>query len=196
MKYNQDEIKVLIAEGRYGEVAKHSEGLVVGLAKKYANNSPLPIEELISAGYYALAKSMKGYDNTKDATFATYATKAIKNEMIQTIRNESNTIRQPYKDNEYQFKANTTDVADINYIDHINVTYQDNDESTLDVLKMCLGDDDYNLLTLYYLDNMTHQEISNKLKITGEGVRIKLKRVIDKIKRDDTLINELKNFLN
>ena len=53
-----------------------------------------------------------------------------------------------------------------------------------------LGDPDSSIFTLFYMENMTTDEISNALGLTQSNVKIKLMRGREKLK------NKLKNLLN
>lgn len=62
--------------------------VVKTLAIKYANKSPLGVEELRSIGSVGLAKAAQRYDPDRNATFHTYAYRVVSGHMIDAIRNK------------------------------------------------------------------------------------------------------------
>ena len=62
--------------------------LVVSIAKKYAQQSNLPLDDLIGIGNTALLNSVDGFDYTRGFRFSTYAYKAIARTLAGQLRRE------------------------------------------------------------------------------------------------------------
>lgn len=76
------------------KLVKHNLRLLYSMASKLSEQKGLPVDDLISAGSIALVRAAKYFKPGKDARFATYAHKAIR----QTLRryvHENTLVRVP-----------------------------------------------------------------------------------------------------
>lgn len=67
---------------------------VIKIAKRYQNQG-VPIADLISEGNYGLIAAAKKFDHTKGFRFITYAIWWIKQCIVQSLNDDSRTVRLP-----------------------------------------------------------------------------------------------------
>ena len=202
LKYSQEEIKQLLIDERYNEVAKNSIGLVKSIALRLVelDTVKLDLDSLISAGFLGLAKALKSYDpyNEYNATFATYASKVIKHHMISSIETESETIRQPSKPNGFLNKARITDIDDVNKIIHFNSTQPiEYEEESVDPFKLLLSHlkpADIDLLRLRFKEGMTYDEMTEICGTSRQNLQIKMTRIMNNIQNNEELMKILKQI--
>ena len=80
--------------------------LVISIAKRYANVSSVPFEDLIQEGNIGLIRAIDRFDPTRGHKFSTYATWWIRQAVSRYIADTSRTIRVPVHMNEQINKFN------------------------------------------------------------------------------------------
>ncbi len=72
-------------EGTKKVLIERNLRLVVYIAKKF-ENTPVPLEDLVSIGTIGLVKAINTYDPAKNIKLATYASRCIENEILMHLR--------------------------------------------------------------------------------------------------------------
>ena len=105
----KDEFKILYDKMKLGnkeardQLIKSNLRLVVSIAKKYFNRN-ISIMDLIEEGNIGLIKAIDNYDISLGFEFSTYATKIIKNEIVQFILTNFNIIKLSYENSKIIYK--------------------------------------------------------------------------------------------
>jgi RNA polymerase primary sigma factor len=91
------ELAKRIAEGderALNELVSANLRFVIKIAKRYQNQG-VPVADLISEGNYGLITAAKKFDHTKGFRFITYAIWWVKQCIIQSLNDDSRTVRLP-----------------------------------------------------------------------------------------------------
>ena len=81
-------------EGAVDKMVKANLRFVISVAKQYQNQG-LTLSDLIAEGNYGLMKAAKRFDHTKGFRFISYAVWWIKQSIVQSLNENSRTIRIP-----------------------------------------------------------------------------------------------------
>ena len=201
VKYSQEEVTQLLIDGNHNEVATNSIGLVKSIALRLVelDTVKLDLDSLISAGYLGLTKALTSFDpyNEYNSTFATYASKVIKHQMISSIETESNTIRIPSRPNNVLNKGRITDIDDVYKIAHRYTSEQEYDEPTIDPFKLLLKhlkQSDVDLLRYKFKDGLSYQEMTDNYGTSRQNLQIKMDRILKTIQNNEELMKILKTI--
>ena len=162
--------------------------LVAHIAKKYQSTNR-NTEDIISIGTIGLIKAINTYDKSKGSRLATYASRCIENEILMRLRQERKESREISL---YEPIGTDKEGNEISLMDIISTE----DENTLN--NLIISDNITKLSKLFYTildtreqqviamryglfkyDEMTQNEIANKLKISRSYVsRIEKKALL------------------
>ena len=98
--YNKEEELELIKKAQNGDIEARNkiiEGnlkLVINISKRFMNKGT-PFEDLIQEGNFGLIRAIEKYNDNMGAKFSTYAVWWIRQMILRSIANKSNTIRIP-----------------------------------------------------------------------------------------------------
>jgi len=169
-------------------------GLVSGMAKYLMKMNEhcdwLTEDDLLGAGYEALVAAARAYNDSREASFKTYATTCIRNAMVAEIRNMF-----PVKHNDKLIKKSLvrndeteslTEVYELaKLLEHWDWEQRKLQETVAEVLGRLTPDERW-LIRCYYGfdgDAMTLQDIADLLMVSPQAVHKRLKRVHDKLRK-------------
>ena len=154
-------------ESSFNKVIKSNLRFVISVAKQYQNQG-LTLEDLISEGNVGLIKAAKKFDNKKGFKFISYAVWWIRQSIIQSIAENSRTIRLPNNHLNAMSKINKTSALLEQELER---------EPTLDELEKVLEDLDIKVKDSFAL-NFNNKTISLDMPI-NEGEESSLYEVIE-----------------
>ena len=154
-------------ESSFNKVIKSNLRFVISVAKQYQNQG-LTLEDLISEGNVGLIKAAKKFDNKKGFKFISYAVWWIRQSIIQSISENSRTIRLPNNHLNAMSKINKTSALLEQELER---------EPTLDELEKVLEDLDIKVKDSFAL-NFNNKTISLDMPI-NEGEESSLYEVIE-----------------
>ena len=190
MKYTQDEIKQLIKDKKYDIVVTAMEGLIKSICNNYQYKSNLDWDELVSLANLGLANALDKFNinDDRNATFTTYAKIAINNEIINGIKSTSRTIRLPQANQTGDDKPSTVSLRE-----DIDIADTNTSNNNLSTLLDTILEDRYerNLIKLKFVDGKTNEEIGKIYNKSGEGIRKKIIKIINKLKNNKEFIENL-----
>ena len=159
------------------KLIEHNLRLVVYIAKKFESTG-IGIEDLISIGTIGLIKGVSTFKAEKGNRLATYAARCIDNEILVYFRASKKTA-QDVSFNEpidTDKDGNTLSLGDI-ISDSVDIAEEIDTKLKLDKLKKilptALEEREYKIICMRYglgCDELTQQEIANKLKISRSYV--------------------------
>jgi RNA polymerase sporulation-specific sigma factor len=176
------EERALLIEAEKGDLnarnklVEHNLRLVVHIAKKYSGSADN--DDLISIGTIGLIKGVSTFKAEKGNRLATYAARCIDNEILMYFRASKKTA-QDVSFNEpidTDKDGNTLSLGDI-ISDSVDIAEEIDTKLKLDKLKKilptALEEREYKIICMRYglgCDELTQQEIANKLKISRSYV--------------------------
>ena len=128
----------------------------INLVRKIAhsfNNSSLDFDDLVQEGLLGLYEAHKNFDQNRGATFVTFASHCIKNQILAYIKQEQ--------------RHSAKSVSDFQTIEQLSD--QQNNES-LD-LPEDMPDIERKILNLYFTEKKTLAQIAERLNISREKAR-------------------------
>ena len=180
------ENKHMLVETHIGLVNRMAKQLM----KKNSNCDWLTEDDLLGAGYEALAVAARAYEDSREASFKTYATTCIKNAMLAEIRNMF-----PVKVNDKHLKivlirSDETDGDDeVHALSRLLGNWEHEQhklqEMVADALFQLAPDERWLIRCYYGFDDepMTLQSIANLLLVSPQAIHKRLKRVHDKLRK-------------
>jgi RNA polymerase primary sigma factor len=128
----------------YKELLEGNLRFVITVAKKYQNQG-MDLSDLIAEGNYGLLKAIKNFDWTKNNRFISYAVWWIKQSILQSLNENSRTIRLPVnvvqemqkekKDNEKTHKDLSAKFATLPKIIDLDMNINEDGDTLIDVIK-------------------------------------------------------------
>lgn len=128
----------------YKELLEGNLRFVITVAKKYQNQG-LDLSDLIAEGNYGLLKAIKNFDWSKNNRFISYAVWWIKQAILQSLNENSRTIRLPVnivqemqkekKDNEKTHKELSDKFASLPKLIDLDMNINEDGDTLIDVIK-------------------------------------------------------------
>lgn len=160
-------------------------GLVYKKANSYFANGYLNSDDLIQAGTIGLWKAIKTYDFNKPASFTTYATTCINNEIRMLLREQQKYNRLVYTSLSSILHENadgeTLHVDDILYDIKSNEAFRNIEIIEIMKEKLCFSEIEKKVISLR-LQNKTQIEISKELQFSQSYVSRIMNRCEKKLK--------------
>jgi RNA polymerase sporulation-specific sigma factor len=164
---------------------QHNMGLVYNKVNSYFVNGSLNSDDLIQVGTIGLWKAIKTYDCNKPASFATYATTCINNEIRMLLRkhkryNRLNCVSLSnilHEDSD----GETLRVNDILYDFKSNEVFRNIEINELITENLCFSEIEKKIVALR-LENKTQMEIAECLQCSQAYVSRVIKRCGNKLK--------------
>lgn len=186
MKGSAKIIKLTKEEQR---LASENVRLAYYFASKWANKQTrLTKSQLDGICMVGLVKASKNYDKTRDATFATYATVCMKNEIFMRLRKESKPSRYGYVDrlfSDVKVRDEKGNEMPIEYMsDELQLESHETDIINVMWLQSAMDDMDKvdrQILRLYYDNNLTQHQIAKRLDLSQSYICRRLKGALEKL---------------
>jgi RNA polymerase sigma factor (sigma-70 family) len=182
------------------DVTKY-RGYVLSLAKKRTKDDEL-LKDLLQEGYIGIFEASQKYDNTKGMSFISYATFYIKRRMNCFLDSNLRTIRPPIKLIKNKAIRDTLthpSVISLSYVsDEGNLTLEEKlegpieielDYENLGIRISHLNQKEQELIRMKFYQDLTLQEIGDKMGLTKEAIRLQIKSVLNKLKEYDDIKN-------
>ncbi len=151
-------------------------------------------EDIVSIGTIGLVKSAITFDSSKNATFSTYASRCIKNEIFMYYRKNNKyanniSIDEPIenneKGNEFTLKNTLVD-SNSNFVEKI-IVKEEYSKVTKTILNGLKGKE--RIILLYFMANVPQEEIAKKLNMSQSYVSKIGKNAIQKVRIMEQLPN-------
>ena len=164
------------------------KSLVVKIARGYFILGG-EMEDIVQEGMIGLYKAIKGYNNTKNTSFKTFATMCIKHQIQSAIKKANTKKNSPLSNSvplqSFSENSDDEDFLPVNLIFQVSpdekVINKEDYQTLLENIKKILSDKELQVLNLY-LKGYTYKEISNILKITEKSIDNSLSRIKSKLK--------------
>lgn len=152
--------------------------LVAHTAFKYTN-SGVPGDDLIGIGSIGLMKAVNSFKTDKATQFATYAVRCIANEILMYFRKHKKTFKDTSFETVLIPGKNGMDltledtIPDVSIEDFSESFVKEDDRTYLYRALEGLSGKDKEVIELYYLNDLTYQEVADKMGISRSyAVRI------------------------
>ena len=207
---DNDESVRLIAEYQKGnddagnQVLIGNSRLAINLAFKIANRTGGDVEDAISYAMLALLKAIRRYNPAGCAKFSTYAYKSIVRKVYTYLAYDI-TGRWDQKTTDFNVKFKYIDEDNFFHGKILKSDYNfNNSDNNLEIGKLLkkLNKDDRDIIESRYgvkRERHTLDEIAQKYKITREGARQRINRIIQKIRKnaiDEEYYCDIKREMN
>lgn len=138
--------------------------LVRAIARSFEVVNAVDYDDLFQVGNIGLLKAISTYQADSGASFKTYASRCIKNAIIDELRKKSPLVTVPIEDeNPLIDKLPSPQDPEKDYIDRETV------EHVVDAIRTSLTESEFEVFK-FYLYGMSYQEISEKLDIEKKKV--------------------------
>lgn len=171
---------------------EHNLRLVAHIVKKY-NCTQRDCEDMLSIGTIGLIKAIDSFDANKGIKLATYAARCIENELLMMFRQEKKQSKDVFM---YENIGTDKEGNEISLIDVIENDSEDIAESIsrkqcaqkiMKSIKGILSDREFEIIVLRYglygYQEMTQNDIANKLGISRSYVSRIEKKAIEKLRQ-------------
>lgn len=180
-----NEIKLIKVKNKlipmtFDEVYLFYKKLIFLLAHKYKNDFN-EFEDLVQIANIGLIKAFKNYDFNYNNQFSTFMAKCVTNEILMQLRKTNKKLKNNDKLNYIQLNLDKFDIDEI--INNIDLRNE---------LKK-LSKNDLLVIEKYFFNDKEIKEIAKMTKMTSNGVSVKIRRVVKKIKKNydlQTIQNE------
>ncbi|MFC0188444.1 sigma-70 family RNA polymerase sigma factor [Fictibacillus aquaticus] len=165
-------------------------------AEKVASRANMSMDDLFQIGQIALWKAARKFDESKGFTFATYALKCIRRDILIELRLRGNTIRVPlsvsfYEQPKFRFVRGdkTATVEGETIFELITSEYNLQEEVTEKVTFDELIESLKSLspkereAVLMQVSGLTFQEIGKRQNVTRQAANVRYHAAVNKIKR-------------
>lgn len=172
---------------------KKYKPLIVSMASKmikYASKCGIEINDLIQEGMLGLSYAINSYDDSKNASFYTYATTCVERKIISAVTkanrqknkflNESVPIDITIDDQEKQFDKL---LKDNSYNPEKIIIDEEFQNDLLDIANRVLTDYEYKVFELK-MNQFSYVEIAHILEKTPKAIDNALQRIKNKIKKE------------
>ena len=178
---------------------EHNLRLVVYIAKKFENTG-VGVEDLISIGTIGLIKAINTYNKEKNIKLATYASRCIENEILQSLRRNNKTKMEVSIDEplNVDWDGNELLLSDILGTDEDVVYKNIEDEAEIKMLNKAiskLSKREKMIVELRYGINredgveMTQKEVADLLGISQSYISRLEKKIIKRLRKEMLPIN-------
>lgn len=173
------------------KLIEHNLRLVAHIVKKYSPSLDEQ-DELISIGTIGLIKAVSTFDYTKEARFATYASRCIENEILMSFRAAKKSAGDIYMNEPVETDKDGNALTLIDLIDdgvdiHEQVDLLIRSKQLYRFLGQCLDSREFDIITyrygLYGKKSHTQSETAEKLNISRSYVSRIEKKAIGKLKK-------------
>ncbi len=184
-----------------------NQRFIISVAKDY-QHSGIPLGDLINEGNIGLMKAIKKYDSDRQEKFLSYAVWWIRQSMLQTIYDDSNTVRLPVNRINMTNKISRAkekltqqlnreptareigEIVELNEEDVLSAVEDFNNQVSLDSQ---IGEDsDVTLIDL--IENDSHHEVESKLNY--DSLKYEINNVLGTLTEREKVILELSYGLN
>jgi len=148
-------------------VRKHY-GLVVSQALKFVGSDKQSLEDYIQVGLIGLLKAIRKYDESR-AKFSTFASKCIKNELI-------NFINRSVKKNKSVKIIYNSDL-----LSGLSEKYADNIDAEAEILSYSLTEEEQSIV-MKKMQNCSDREICREINCSKPELKNKIENIVNKLK--------------
>ena len=165
-----------ICPDRAAEICVQYKGLVVALARKFFLDA-YDLEDLVQEGMIGLFKAAHKFDDSRGASFLTFATLCIKSEIINAIRKyNAQGITKFSIERDKVTELLPNDESDLDRL----LEFSQNEERLRNVRKMLSEKE--NVVMDLYLEGLSYTEMAGRLSTNVKSVENTVKRIREKLK--------------
>ena len=167
------------------ELVQQNKGLVYQQVNRYKNHlSEDDYDDMVQAGFIGLLLGIRKFNVEKGFRFSTYVTWWIRQAVTRCFNHKDNIIWIP--DNQY-YQADAPQftrvgLEDAEYSGACNLPEEFENTTALTRARALLPRDHQIVITLYYDEGLSLEEIGSKLKRSREAIRLRRDKALKKLK--------------